>query len=58
MGHEDRGSWPWEDTPQPLKPKALKKLERVLTQTPMAHEDEKELDQLYELDGWDHDHDT
>jgi len=59
MGHEYRGSWPWEDTPQPPKPKALKKLERVLAQvpTPMDYEAEKELDELYGLDGWDHDYD-
>ena len=55
MGHEDRGSWDWEDVPQPPKPKALKKLERVMAHVPMAHEDEKELDELYGLDGYGND---
>lgn len=26
MGHEDRGSWDWEETPQPVVPKELGQL--------------------------------
>lgn len=29
MGHEDRGSWDWEQTPQPAVPKELKILEEL-----------------------------
>lgn len=31
MGHEDRGSWDWERTPQHKKPKELKALSRAIS---------------------------
>jgi hypothetical protein len=30
MGHEDRGSWDWEQTPQPPVPKELRYLNRLV----------------------------
>jgi hypothetical protein len=29
MGHEDRGSWDWEDVPQPPKPSALERIAKL-----------------------------
>lgn len=38
MGHEDRGSWDWEQTPQPLEPKELKELKKLTAPcSNMAH---------------------
>lgn len=37
MGHEDRGSWDWEQIPQPPEPKELKVLKEMTAASPCEH---------------------